>query len=328
MTTSPGWIVTSLLVFAPIAGTEPGRTMSFIAEGSPLPAFKLQRPDGTVFASKDLAGKPGVLVFLRPGQPGSLSVLRLLRRLQRELGDTTWEQVGIVSGDVSPDEAKRLATTASFSGHLLLDPERKAYALLGVVAVPSLAVFDDESRIVYSRPGAGADLFLQLRTHIYRTLGKPIPGAAQDGAARKSAPEIALARALIEEGNLGRAETLLRQALEEESSPAAYFHLGEVLLRRKQARAALALLEEARKLHPAPSRLDIGLARALAALGRDAEAERLLLRHALRVPHSWEAHAQLGEIYEKGGKSDLAMREYRKAIAIMKKLLGDRSGRD
>ena len=75
---------------------------------------------------------------------------------------------------------------------------------------------------------------------------------------------------------------------------------------------------EARKKYPREPRLEIPRARALAALGKNEEASELLRSLFLLLPGSWELHEAQAEVNENLGQKDLALNEYRKAIAILK----------
>ncbi len=67
------------------------------------------------------------------------------------------------------------------------------------------------------------------------------------------------------------------------------------------------------------------MARALVDLDQPGAAETLLQKILLKIPDSWEAHQDLAGIYEKTGKKDLALDEYKKAIAILKKQVTNRN---
>ncbi len=292
---------------------------SFVGRGSELPAFELRMLEGGVFSSNSLVGKASIVVFLRADQPESLAVLRELKKLEMDLAGVSWSTVAILSGRVTLEEARKLAKEASFSGTMLLDADRSAYSKFGVVAVPSLAVSDAKSRVVYSRPGLGKDLGPQVAESLRTALGvPPAEKRAQDGP-RRSAPKLGLARGLMEEGKLEAAEKMLREAVAEEASIEGYLELGEVLLRRKEPEKALAVFRQAKEKYPGTRRFDVGAGRALAAGGQYQEAERALVDAILHDPGSWEAHVALGEVYEKLGKADLALREYKSAIGILRR---------
>ncbi|MBI4607088.1 MAG: tetratricopeptide repeat protein [Planctomycetes bacterium] len=311
-------ILALVLSAAAVAERGEAERGSLLGPGSPFPAVELRTVDGKPFASREVAGQLCVIVFVRHDQPDSLAALRDLKRLRSEIGGA-WRAIAVASGRVSPEEARKAAAATGFTGTLLLDPDRAAYSSFGVVAVPSLAVFDAGSKVIYSRAGGGKEIFAAVAERLAKALGHPSPSPADPGAAPRplrSAPKLEIARTLLERGELERAEATARAALEAEDTLEGNLVLVEVLLRVRPAQA-LEVLEGARRKHGASPRLDLAAARSLAALGKASEAEAALRELAVRAPGLWEAHLTLGELHEKTGRLDLAVKEYRKAIEIL-----------
>lgn len=303
---------------------QPMAERSFLPSGSDAPTLELKAVDGGPFTSKSLKGEVWVLVFLRPGQPESLKTLKELKALERELPGAAWKVVGIVSGAVAPPDAGSLAREAEFAGTLLLDPDRSAYARLGVIAVPSLAVIDGDSKVIYSRPGYGKDLSTRVRHHLSAALGLVEPST--DGPPRplRTAPKLALARGLLAQGGLDRAEKIVSEAISEEPTAEGFALWSDIHLRRKEPLKALEVLNEATRKLPRDPRLEVASGRALAALGRNEEAEKTLRAAIQTAPSAWEAHLALAELYEQLNKSELAIQEYKSAVQILRRGIEER----
>jgi len=292
-------------------GESPQR--SFISEGSRLPDFDLKTLEGAPFSSKSLAGKMGILVFLRPDQSYSSRVLRDLGLMEEQLPGISWSKIVVFSGDVSEKAVRKMVKAEGFTGTLLLDPDRVAYAKFDVVAVPSAAIFDKELRVIYSRPGFGIDFVSQVVKHVIKSTGRSL--SIKD----HSPARIELGRRLIAKGHLDKAEAVLREALAEKSSLQAYLLLGAVLLQGGKPDEALQVIQEARKKFPEDHSLEILRARALAALGKNDEAKKILILLLPRLPLCWEVHEVLAEVHENLGQKDQAIQEYKKAISILKR---------
>ncbi len=294
----------------------------FIPVGSPLPDFELQTRKGDRFSANQLEGKIGIVVFLRPNQSYSNGVLQDLEIVGLQLKGTAWEKVLIFSGKVAKEEIDEMIKTTGFSGTLLLDPDHIAYSKFDVVAVPSVAVFDKESRVIYSRPGFGVDFVSEVVKYLRKAAGVQSPEKEGKKVVPHSMAKIELARRLTEKGQLDKAEELLREVLAGETSLEAYLLLGDVLLQNKRPDGALKMVLEAREKFPKKEdHLEIILARAQAALGKSEEAKKILGRLLLDLPNCWEVHAAIAEVHEGLGQTDIALREYKRAISILKQKL-------
>ena len=150
-----------------------------------------------------------------------------------------------------------------------------------------------------------------------------LPEKEREGGARSTA-RVELARKLMDRGRMDHAEKILRQSIEKEPVPEAYLQLANILLQRKKPEDALRFLKQGKKEFPDAFRLDVGVAKALLILDQVEEAKDLVTKAMLRDPFSWEAHLVLGEIHEKLDDKALAIREYKKAITLLKKLLREK----
>lgn len=292
---------------------------NFIGEGARIPAFDLKTVSGERFSSGDLRGRVGVIAFLRADQGASAQLMAELGRLDRELGNASWEKIAVFAGEVRPETVRKAAQEARFNARLLLDPERQAYGRFGAVAVPSVAVFDADSRVVYSHPGYGVGLYTHLSERVRGLLGLPSRSREDAGARRAAPPAVGLARRLVELGDLKKAEDLLRKSIEKSPSLDALLLLGEVLLQSGRAEEALEWFQKAAGLPDAgvDLRVEVGIARAHAALGRVEDAEKRLHEVLTRSPETWEARVALGDVLLERGRTDEAISEYKKAISIL-----------
>jgi len=216
-----------LLALACLLQIPAGPALAFIEKGGKLPPFELEKLGGGRLTSAALAGKSGIMVFIRPGQPLSLAALKAVREVEPALGGTSFEKVAIASGQVDVKSLEELAKFSGFAGDLLLDLQRAAYAAFGVVAVPSVLMFDAGSRVVWSRAGAGQDLGRRIENGLREALRLPARDRAPAREKARSSPQIELARSLIERGEMEKAESVLRAAIEKEATPAADALLGD-----------------------------------------------------------------------------------------------------
>ena len=309
-------ILLPLLVTLCPAQTPPSAERHFIAKGEPMPAFELRDAAGAAFSSARLDGKPCVVLFVRPDSENSSALLHDLKRAESALRDSPWERVIIVPGATEPEIAQKVVGAVGVSGAVLLDPERTAYALFRVVAVPSIAVFGKDGKATFSHAGYGVAVYAQMLAHLREVLGGPRPAGEAEGL--RATPRVQMARRLLELGELDHAEAMLEKETEGAPSLEASLTYAELLLKRKRPEKALALLRTAKKSYPASPRLDVGIAGALASQGNQEEAIKVL-RDVIQIsPQIWEAHFTLGEIYEARGEKERAISSYKEAIAVLR----------
>ncbi len=138
------------------------------------------------------------------------------------------------------------------------------------------------------------------------------------GSERKQIARLTLATAQQNSGDFKGSEVTLRELLKETpGNPIALNNLGYFLLERDERFAeALDLIQQAVKIDPTnPSYLD-SLGWAYFKLGKLPEAEKNL-KEALRFDSSsGTIHEHLGDVYHKGGKTDLARASWTRAASL------------
>ncbi|MGI8884422.1 MAG: tetratricopeptide repeat protein [Pyrinomonadaceae bacterium] len=135
---------------------------------------------------------------------------------------------------------------------------------------------------------------------------------------RRQIAKLTLATAQQESGNFAAAEETLRQILRQmPDNPIALNNLGYFLIERdKNINEAFDLITQAVKTDPTnPSYLD-SLGWAYFKLGKFAEAEKNLKEAAEINPSSSTINEHLGDVYQKQGKTELALNAWQKALNL------------
>ena len=209
------------------------------------------------------AGRVTVFVFVRPGQDHSEETLARLAALEREFAPRGVAFVAIVSGDAPEAEVRAMAGKAGAAMPVLADPGDRLYGRLGVRLHPLTGVVDAGGRLVAWEPFQKVNQGEVLRARIREALGEI--SAAE--AAEASAP----ARATMP-GDDPRA--VARRDV----------NLGKMLLERKSYEQALGAAERALGRDPESAAARSLAGRALAAMGRCAEAVAELDRALAKDP--------------------------------------------
>jgi len=211
-------------------------------------------------------GTASVFAFVRPGQDHSLETLGRLAELEREFAPRV-SFVAIVSGSVPEAEVREMVARSGVRMPVLVDRDDRLYGRLEVRLHPLVGVVDATGRLVAWEPFHQVNEGERLRARIREALGEI--GAAE--AAGAAAPK----RATMP-GDDPRA--VARREVK----------LGEMLLGKGSPEPALRTAERALSRDPDSAAAHALAGRALAALGRCAEALPELDR-ALRTAPGDEA---------------------------------------
>lgn len=287
--------------------------------GDKLPPFSLKDAAGKVRSLSDYEGRALVLCYFRSGQPLSDRALAALGGLQDRYGKLGADFLALRHADPGePRPAKPPPVP------VLEDPDRDAYSSWGLFIMPTTVVLDRQHRVAAAY-GSYEDGFAEsLARDLDAALGLPPRTAAPTRPARPAAdagepPEAGLARRLLEGGGAQEALTALEPVLSSsETSCGPRLIAAAALLKLGRGGEAKAQAEQCLSREPASPRAALVMGRALAAAGDPAAAETWLRKAALG-PDTQEARFRLGQLYERTGRKEQALDEYR---AALERLLG------
>jgi tetratricopeptide (TPR) repeat protein len=328
-----GWLPSFLFFSIPyflLAIASPSLAFAFrtLEIGNKVPEIELKDVDGKEFTLSSIKGGKVVLLFwgIDTGvkEKRSVSVMNRLENLyQRHKGEGL-QFISIISDPDSKEKVKTLRQQHSWSHPILLDEKREVYGTYGVYILPTVAILDEEKRLLRAFPF----------TH---TLDEDVEGGVLVALGKKTAEELErekrpretllpenkqkaqshfkLAKSLLEKGSTAKAKEEFSKAIELDPNHGdSYIGLGMVCLREKNPKEALPLLEKGTSLNPNSRQGHVGMALALELTGDPLKAiEKLeeLLRRQMESP---EVHYHLGRLYEKEGEMERALSEYKKAL--------------
>lgn len=298
------------------ADANPLRNLEIGAAAFP---FSLSDTKGNLVALKNYKGKPVVACYWRRGQPYSVKMLEAMTRARAKFGAKGVEFISL-TGKEEEGGAGATAKDPELPFPVLLDDKAEVYGSYGLFILPTTFVLDREQRLAayFSSYYEGIDS--ELDAVLYKVLGlkEPPKEAPRFGTATGTEdPVMNFARKLLEEGKAAQALPLLEEGLKKSAGPAsAELKLlsGQALLQLGRLEEAKNRLEDCLKGDPSSHQGMLFLGRTLTLLGRYEPAEELLKKNLALNPYPEKAHYYLGELYEKTGRKDLALAEYRLAL--------------
>lgn len=300
-----------LLLLTPCLGATAGdaHPLRNVKAGETAPPFALKDARGKVHHLDQYKDKPVVLCYFRPGQTFSEAALDSLGKAHAQFSPK-----GVVFLALS--SAAGPANAAPFP--VLGDEQREFYGSWGLFILPTTIVLDKDHRVSSAFGGRQADFDEALAHALNAVLGikeKARRTAASATLGPALRPEVRLARGLLEQGKTAEALALLEPLLESSDAGCpAQAPAADALLRMKRAAEAKLLLAACLKSDPSSSEGAVLMGRTLTLLGEYAPAEDWLKSALLRTPGSPAARFYLGDLYEKTGRKDQALAEYRAAL--------------
>lgn len=301
------WIFLPLLAAARTAAAGPLRNLE---AGAKALAFSLEDGQGKTYALEAYAGKPVVLCYYRPGQSLSENALAAAARAHKRLSGA-----GAVFLALHQPDEEGAAAPPALPFPDLTDSGRQFYGAYGLFVLPTTLVLDREHRLKAAFSSFQRGLGDELEAALEEVLGlpprRPAPAAVAAGKVRP--PAVNLARRMLEERLPEQALESLKEAL---SAPGCEPRLvaAEALLRLSRLEEARRRAEECLEVEPASAHAALLEGRALALQGESARAEEWLKKAAALNPEPARARFYLGELYEKTGRRDEAVKEYRAAL--------------
>ena len=281
--------------------------------------FSLSDTKGKVVALKNHKGKPVVVCYWRRGQSFSAEMLEALARAHARFAAKGVEFISI-AGKEEEGETGGSPKNTEFPFPVLLDDKLEVYGSYGLFILPTTFVLDREHRLAayFSSYQEGVDS--EIDTVLYKILGmkEPAKEAPRFGAAKGvEDPGLNFARKLLEGGKAAEALPMLEEGLKKSAGPASVelkLLSGQALLQLGRLEEAKTRLEDCLKNNPFSHQGMLLLGRTLSLLGHYEPAEELLKKNLALDPHPEKAHYYLGELYEKTGRKELALSEYRLAL--------------
>lgn len=320
MTTARPLFIASFLAFSCMtafcADANPLRNLEIGAAAFP---FSLSDAKGNAVKLEKYKGKPVVICYWRRGQSYSAKMLEALARAHSRFGAKGVEFISL-TGKEEEGGAGVTAKDPELPFPVLLDDKMEVYGSYGLFILPTTFVLDREQRLAayFSSYYEGIDS--ELDSVLYKVLGlkEPAKEAPRFGTATGiEDPGLNFARKLLEDGKAAMALPMLEEGLKKSAGPAsAELKLlsGQALLQLGRLEEAKTRLEDCLKNEPSSHLGMLLLGRTLTLLGRYEPAEELLKKNLALNPYPEKAHYYLGELYEKTGRKDLALAEYRLAL--------------
>ncbi len=297
---------------------------AFCAEANPLrnlelgaAAFPFSLPDakGNAVTLEKYKGKPVVICYWRRGQPYSEKMLAVLAKEHSRFAAKGVEFLAIAGKD---EEEAGSYKNPEVPFPMLLDEKRDFYGSYGLFILPTTFILNKEHRLAAYFASFQEGVDAELDEALSKILGIKAEAAAPPryGAAKGTEdPELNFARKLLEEGKPEDALPILEEGLKKSTgAPELKLLSGQALFELNRLEEARARLEECLKDDPSSRPAMLLLGRTLTLLGRYEPAEELLKKTLAANPYPGKAHYYLGELYEKTGRKDLALAEYRLAL--------------
>jgi hypothetical protein len=294
---------------------EPGETFPLrnAGEGQKAPAFSIKPARGAGWSSSLPAGKPMVVCYFRRGHKFSMRSLEALARLAPRFAAQGVVFVGVyAAGDDGAVFDVERSTALAFAE----DADRALYGSWGLFVLPTTVVLGKETRILAAFASDQGDLAEKVAGVLDDALGVARkPSGATLPKSPGADPSIGLARQFLMNGKAREALELLAPAL-----AAANAGCAERLLASRAHLAMKAPAEAKREAEACLAKEPLSPQGALAAgladevLGNLAAAEERLKFAASLMPNSAEARLHLGGLYERSGRTEEALAEYRTAL--------------
>ena len=306
-------LATLLLLLAPCLGATLGdaHPLRNVKAGEAAPPFSLKDAKGKVHQLEKYKGKPVVLCYFRPGQTFSESVLASLGKAHAQFSGK-----GVVFLALTNSAPEGPTTTPPFP--VLDDGQRDFYGSWGLFILPTTIVLDREHRVSAAFGSRQADFddalahSLNVILGIKETVRRSAASVALEPSTRS---EVLMARGLLDQSKPSEALALLEPLLKAPGAGCpAQVPAADALLRLKRAAEAKPLLAACLKADPASGEGALLMGRALTLLGEHAPAEEWLKKALMSTPGNPAARFYLGALYEKTGRKDQALNEYRGAL--------------
>lgn len=318
---SIGLIAVTLACFA---SPSSGIRLRNVEIGAPVPAFSVRALDGATIELEAFQNRVLLVVFARPDHEKSLEVLIAAQKILKASGDAKLSVLAVSTKEESDPYFKRITAENHLTYPIALDPQRKMYGDFGVVVAPTTLLIDGGGILRFVIPHLPISYDRRLRLHTDLLLGK----ITRDDHERQLAQvdeskvegqdpwtrSLGLARILIDQGKFDLAVPVLKKLCAERDDPSAAALLGTALLELNRIDEAAKYLEPLAPGERESPKIMLALARLELRRGDDNAAEQYLTKALAISPAKGPILFELGQLHEKRGDLNKAVRCYRQAL--------------
>lgn len=209
---------------------------------------------GMALALRDV--EANVLVFFRPHQERSVEALRELARCQAGFNGKSVHWAAVISGSAAADAAAAMLRESRFAAPLLVDRGDRLYGSLELALHPVVVVVGRDRKLAAFEPFRSVDfcsvVSARIRVVLHDMSDEELTGAlaparsGQGGTEQVARRHRALAEALFQAKNYGKALESARKSLEKDPSAApVHALLGRILAAQGQCDEATASFQRA-----------------------------------------------------------------------------------
>jgi tetratricopeptide (TPR) repeat protein len=298
--------------------------------GDVMPEFSGTLLGGGAFSYKHNQKKVLTLVFVSGGNERSLRAATEIKQINHQLG-TNAENLEIVVAVDDPNgyDFSSLQEDSTRNLHILLDSQYKLWGKFGIIATPTVIIADTNDKVICVRAGYGYDFTPIVRDCLNQALGlaqnkEPqeairVKTVANDTITARLERHLQMAKMLEQKNRFDAAIAEVQEArkLDPNSTDVA-LALGELLCRAGHSRDALETTESlktTKRIDKARLLLIKGWAKRQT--GDLDSAEKLLSESTTLDPKSPRAFFELGKVYQSRQQIDKAMEAYHKALSII-----------
>jgi len=206
-------------------------------------------------------GKVNVIVFARAGHEHSVSALRQLAQLEREVAAKPVRLAIVVSGDDAPAEVAEMLRETGVRGPALVDQGDALYGELGVAIYPSAGIVGKDRKLTAFQAFRKVNYLDAMRAQVAFALGEIDqaalarsldPEAAPIASGGRARARLSLGRRLLAAGDAKGAIASARAAIGiDPASAEAHALLAEGLAKAGECEEAAKEAAQARSLSPA-----------------------------------------------------------------------------
>ncbi len=325
-------VITSFIVSGGIsvASSFPFRAIS---PGDLIPEVKLNSyKDQKELALSSYKGKVFVSVFWGGDVPTkkerSINALKELQELGQFFEERKIPAIVVNVQEDSPDVIDEVMTKSENKMPQFIDNNQSAYGNLGIFVMPAILLVDKEGRVAAGM-GYSHDFVERLRGEIEILLGEKSredvehelrPEMVEKSAEEKDAKRhmnmgYVMLKRLMPDAALREFQDAVK--IYPDISAEAYIEIGCILFDKEQYDKSGEYIDKGLEMNPDSLRGLICDAKLTAQAGELDDAISDLQSIMLRKSRNPELHYVLGTFYERQGKNDLAMKEFRKAYELL-----------
>jgi hypothetical protein len=271
------------------------------------------------------AGKPTVMVFIRPGQSQSGQLLRELRGLLGNDSRSNVEDpqvVVVVSGPQAAEQARSLGEAAA-GWSIVADPDYDLSGRTSVHVWPMTVLLNAEGDERARLGGLPRSYTADLQAHLEHAAGQIDQETLDERLTTRRvvvdengpAKRLQVAEQLLHRGHSEQAREALREAVDQiGDDPAAQVRAARMLTMLQEPAEAIAMLDRIPVDRLPPWQIHIVRARALVQLGEWEQARKLLPEAMKLNPNPGEVHYLQGLLHQHEANWQSAADSFRQAF--------------